>query len=67
MTPRTAVLFGLALILLFCGFELWLFSLIDRTIDRQAEARRIVMHEHRRGEMFYCYAAKAAKRKENWK
>ncbi len=58
MTPRDAILLAIVAVLAIAILNLWAINVIDRTIDRQAEARRIVMVEQRAGQTFYCYAGK---------
>ena len=62
MTPSRAILLAIAGVLAIANLNLWALNVIDRSIDRQAEARRLVMVEKRTGDVFHCYAAKRKER-----
>ena len=58
MPKREIIMLVVVAVLAIANLNLWALSVIDRSIERQVEARRIVMVEKRTGDVFHCYAAK---------
>lgn len=63
MSKRTYILIAVVSVLAIANLNLWAINKIDRGIDRQAEARRIVMQEQRTRTIYYCYTANRREKK----
>ena len=63
MPKREIIMLAIAAVLVIANLNLWAINKIDRAIDRQAEARRLVMVEQRTGQVFHCFAGKKEQRK----
>lgn len=63
MTTRNAILLAIVAVLAIANLNLWALNVIDRSIDKQAESRRLVMQEQRTGQAYQCYVWKKGKRR----
>lgn len=60
MTRAAAILSGIALLILFAYGQIWLFSLIDRSMDQVDQ--RLVMRDAKTGSVVYfCNSPKPKK------
>lgn len=55
MTRVTAILIGIAILLLFAHLQLWLFGQIDRAMERAETRRSITMQDAKTKWMYRCY------------
>lgn len=54
MTRTAAILAGITLLILFAYGQLWLFSLIDRSMDQTGN--RMVMRDTKGAIIYQCYS-----------
>lgn len=50
-----AILIGVMILLLFAHLQLWLFGLVDRTMERVEQRANLAMQDTKTKWMYQCY------------